>query len=112
MNNISKNLKKIKNLDTCLTIIQKQEIIQRLLNHNQFYEVNLKFIFDNLFAQNLKELNFYKCDQINDHFLRLLTKQCKFQLKLLKINRCYNVSGKEETLNLVNLKIKFNFINF
>lgn len=101
MNNISKNLKQIKNLDTCLTIIQKQEIIQRLLNHNQFYEANLKFIFYNLFTQNLKELNFNKCDQINDHFLKILTKQCKFQLKCLKINRCYNISGKHSICKLI-----------
>ena len=94
MNSISKNLNQIKYLDVCLTSTQKELIIQRLSNHSQFYSQNFNIIIKSLFTSNIKFIKFYKCEQINDVFLKLIAKKSKFQLKSLTITRCDNITGK------------------
>ncbi len=94
MNSISKNLNQIKYLDVCLTSTQKELIIQRLSNHCQFYSQNFNIIIKSLFTSNIKFIKFYKCEQINDVFLKLIAKKSKFQLKSLTITRCDNITGK------------------
>ena len=93
MNSISKNLDQIKYLDVCLTSTQKELLIQRLSNYTSFYNKNLNIIIKSLFTSNIKIIKFYKCDQINEAFLKYVAKNTNFQLKSLTISRCDNVTG-------------------
>lgn len=93
MNSIAKNLNQIKYLDVCLTSTQKELLIQRLANHSQFHNKYLSVIVKSLFTSNVKSIKFYKCDQINEIFLKYVAKNAKFQLKSLTIARCDQVTG-------------------
>lgn len=97
MNFITKNLTQVKYLDLCLTSIQKELIIQRLANHSLFNSLNIQFIIRSLFTSNIKMIKFYRCEQINESLLKLIARQqliTRFQLRLLTICRCDNVTGE------------------
>ena len=86
MNSISKNLNQIKYLDICLTSTQKELIIQRLANHNQFFNDSTNVIIKSLLTPNIKIIKFYKCEQITETLLKLISKS-------LTIARCDNITG-------------------
>ncbi len=93
LNYISVNLNRIKSIDSHLTINHKELLIQRLANHNYFDDDSLKSITKYLFTDNIDTIKFYKCKQINDSALKFISKNTRFQLKVLSVCRCINVTG-------------------
>jgi hypothetical protein len=93
LTSISTNLDRIKNIDSHLTTTHRELLIQRLANHGLFDANNFDAFKKHLFADSIKTVKFYRSDQISDFILKSISKSSRFQLKVLSICRCTNITG-------------------
>jgi hypothetical protein len=71
----------------------KEDLLERVVNHDRLTSDYLPHITYNLFAPSLKRLVLYRSDQITDDVLQLLSKSgC--QLTELIIEKCVSITGK------------------
>jgi len=72
--------------------IHKQQLLERLINHDQLTMDYLPHVTYNLFAPTMKQLVINRCAQVTDHLLELLSfSGCK--LTYLSISGCKSVTG-------------------
>ena len=89
---IGNNLHCITRASQYLATVHKELIIERLAFHNRFTESYLPHVTYNLFSPQLERINLFKCNQINETWLRQLAAS-KCQLRFLTIHGCENVTG-------------------
>ncbi|XP_071090171.1 F-box/LRR-repeat protein 2-like [Haliotis cracherodii] len=88
---VQHSLEHIPNLQHNLPTLYKEILIERLANHDMFYQHYRPFIASNLFCENLRYIKLYKCSQIDNECLISLSR-ARCQLEVLTIHRCENVS--------------------
>lgn len=88
---IQQHLHTIPNLGANLPTLYKERLIERLAYHDLLCESYLHHISYNLFCEALRHIKLYKCSQVDDRFLTLLS-EAKCQLEVLIINGCCNVT--------------------
>ena len=84
---------KLPNIGDNIPTVYKELLIKRLAFHDLFKAEYVQFIARNLFCKSLNHVDFYKCDQIDDTVLKLLSQSgCK--LVTLNIHGCNSVTGE------------------
>lgn len=90
---IQASLDKIPHVGSFLPTVFKEKLIERLAWHDHLTSAYLPVISYNLFTKALRRLNLYKCEQVTDHMLELLS-SVKCKLEIIKIVACVNVTSK------------------
>ena len=92
---VQNNLDKIHNVEN-LPTVYKELLLQRIIAHDLLSDLYMQCV-SKLCSHSLKKLDFYKCDQVTDSFLKIFkTSGCR--LESLSLNKCFNVTGNESTL--------------
>jgi hypothetical protein len=111
LNYIARNFLVIKNFNhKLLSSAQKENIIERLANHNMLLEFPSSFnsqsiegenyqksLIENFFNGYLDSVIFNNCNQLDDIFIQLITKLVSSNdlvIKSIAIIRCYKLTGK------------------
>ena len=89
---IGNNLNRINRVSTFLAPVHKEILLERLGFHDKLTPEYLPHITYNLFAPTLKRINWYKCEQLTDNFLKQLG-SVGCQLRYITIHACPNVTG-------------------
>jgi hypothetical protein len=92
---VGKNLHCITRSSQYLAPLHKELIIERLAFHDCFTESYLPHVTYNLFSPRLERINLYKCNQIDDKWMKQLA-ESKCKLRFLTIHSCDNVKGKSK----------------
>ena len=93
LNCIRNNLDTIPDVGRRLPRILKENILNKLSDHDMFTPAYLPVIEKHLFVPELKHIAFYECDQITDSVLKQIAATgCKLQS--LMINGCKKITGR------------------
>jgi len=89
---IGNNLHCITRASQYLAAVHKELIIERLAFHDRFTDSYLPHVTYNLFSPQLEQIYLFRCNQINETWLRqLAASKCK--LRFLTIHGCENITG-------------------
>ncbi|XP_052099958.1 F-box/LRR-repeat protein fbxl-1-like isoform X1 [Mytilus californianus] len=91
LNFIQSNLDKIPNAGERLPTVHKEQLLERIADHDLLIPEYIPFVIQQLFFSSLRHVTFYKCDQVTDEFLCVLANQ-KCVLDSLTIQRCQSVT--------------------
>ncbi|KAL3863368.1 hypothetical protein ACJMK2_005126 [Sinanodonta woodiana] len=93
LSRIQKSLDLVSNAGRYLPRVYKEILIQRIAAHDQLTENYLPYVSYNLFSESVRKIDFYRCGQITDKVLELISSsRCK--LDELTIHGCNQITDK------------------
>ncbi|KAK3600851.1 hypothetical protein CHS0354_014217 [Potamilus streckersoni] len=97
LSRIQISLDLVSNAGRYLPRVYKEILIQRIAAHDQLTESYLPYVSYNLFSESVRKIDFYRCEQITDKVLELISSsRCK--LDQLTIHGCNQITGACEVV--------------
>ena len=103
---IASNLNTLPKVGNNLATVHKELILDRIVKHDMLAPTYIPHVTQHLLTPAIKNINLYRCDQVDDNFLAKVGKSgC--QLRSLTVHQCEKVTGEYSGTDFLNIRFWF-----